>query len=376
LRQIGAVVSKSVDPKGIRISLAGDVFIPDTSFVNVGVQERNTVRSRFAAPFEGADLVLLNFEAPVTDAPRPQEQKRYNLRNSSDCLELFDDRFVLSLANNHIMDYGEAGLTSTIEQMTARGLPFGGAGINIEEASKPAFIERAGVKVAIICAADPRFQPAGPSSPGTLPAHSDLLVRIIGEAKDQADFVVLSVHAGMEFTSVPTPFMINLVDQCLTAGAQIIGFHHTHCLSGFTQKHGQLVIWGAGNYAFPYNIPRGFSPWFHSAVWNVTIDQDHQMVKTDLVPIVIDRNGFPCMIRGSLAGRISAGIRKYSLRIDGRHKLWFWRLCSLLRPVYLWLAINNYAGMARRKGWKSVVKHVTSAWMLYFRGKTYELDKM
>jgi hypothetical protein len=356
----------------LRISIVGDVFAPSPLITAQNESERLITKNRFLAPFEQSDLVLCNLEAPISLNTGSGKNKKYCLENSLDCLEFFDTRFVLSLANNHIMDYGPKGLRETMDQLEVRGLTYAGVGNNLKEASSPAIVCAGGLTLAILCAVDPRFQSVEEPSLVMCPAYPELLVRIIREAKEQVDCVVLSVHAGMEFTPVPTPFMMNLADQCLAAGAQIINFHHAHCLSGITQKDEKLVIWGTGNYVFPYIIPQGFSPWFESAAWNVTIDQQQKLRKTEIIPVNIDQNGLPGIAQGESAKRIAAKIQKYSSRIDSGRNLGFWRACSVLHPVYVWLALINYVEMAHRTGVKSVLKYVASALRTYWPRKNHD----
>ncbi|MDD4274550.1 MAG: CapA family protein [Desulfobacter postgatei] len=353
----------------IQISLAGDIFLPDKLARTVNNPNQKNGKSSFLEPFKDSDVILCNFEAPISDSAKERERKQYNLKNDLTVLDFFDDRFVLSLANNHIMDYGKDGLKNTITFLKEKNLIFAGAGKNIEEASRPAFVSCKGIQFAVICAADPRFQPAGTNTPGTLPAKPEHLIPIIHEAKDKADYVFISIHAGMEFTSIPTPFMIKLADQCLQAGAKIVKFHHAHCLSGQTENEKGIILWGGGNYVFPYIIPGGFSPWFQSAVWKVTINRAQQFKINEIIPVQLDRTGFPHKALGKSAAKINAKINKYSSRINKGKNLYLWRLFSVLHPVFIWLALNNYAGMARRMGLNCVFKQIVSTFLLYSRKK-------
>ena len=344
--------------------MLGDVYIPEnlfgfSNFSNIGI-----IKKSFLAPFSSSDLILCNFEAPLTDHSHARDNKQYNLINSSSSLDIFDHRFVLCLANNHMMDFGVVGLMDTIKALKNRDLLFAGAGINIEEAAKPAFIQCNGIRIAIICAADPRFQPAGDNTPGTLPASSQILLPIVKSSKKNADFIIVSIHAGMEFTPVPTPFMINLADDCLKAGAQVVKFHHAHCLSGYTENKG-VILWGLGNYTFPYAIPGGFSPWFKSAVWEIVIKNNDQYYVKNIIPIQLDKNGVPDIAHGYSSAKIKNTIEKYSIRINRKKWLWFWRFISVLHPAYIWIGINNYIIMAKHNGFKSVFRQITSSIFLY-----------
>ncbi len=353
------------ESKHPRISLVGDVCVPAGLICGTTAADLDFVKSSFTAPFEGTDLILCNLEAPISDRTDARENKKYNLKNDPAVLELLDKRFVLSLANNHMMDYGEEGLTDTIGRLQAAGFAFAGAGRNIEEASQPAYVHADSMAVAMVCAADPRFQPAGPTSAGVLPARPEVLEPIIAKARQRAECVVVSIHAGMEFTPVPTPFMMNLADGCLNAGASVVCYHHAHCLSGCTRKDEGLILWGVGNYAFPYILPRGYSAWFRSAVWNVTINNSGAAENLDIVPITLNPDGIPSIARGRAAEQIKATIDKCSRRMESGKSLGLWRLCSVVHPAYIWMALNNYSEMARRTGVRSVLSQIVNALLSY-----------
>ncbi|MBU1910479.1 MAG: CapA family protein, partial [Verrucomicrobia bacterium] len=101
--------------------------------------------TRLWHPAGAADVIFFNLEAAVCSISVPHSDKRYNLRSHSSILEVFDPRCVASLANNHVMDFGEAGLAETIEHLDARRIPHAGAGPNLEAARRPAIIEAKGV---------------------------------------------------------------------------------------------------------------------------------------------------------------------------------------------------------------------------------------
>ena len=151
-----------------------------------------------------SDLTLANLEAPVVSQARLRDNKRYNLRTDVSALDLFGSRSVLSLANNHIMDYGDKGLAETIAALNASDIVHAGAGQNLEEARKPALIDVGGVKVAVLCCADPRFQAATAHRAGTCPATIELVDASVRELRATNDIVIVSVHMGIEFFPVPS----------------------------------------------------------------------------------------------------------------------------------------------------------------------------
>jgi hypothetical protein len=301
-----------------------------------------------------SELVLANLESPVVSQATLQENKRYTFCTDSSVLELFGSHSVVSLANNHIMDCGEQGLAETIAALNARGIVHAGAGRNLEEASRPAIVDIDGVTVGVLCCADPRFNSATATSAGACPATIELVEAVVGELLLTADIVILSVHMGIEFLPVPSEFQLQLAQVCAGAGVSVLQFHHAHTISGI-QKIGECtVLFGTGNFLFPYVAPSGHRrAWHKSAVWTVDIalHQGKPMsTSSSWLPVLLDDAGLPAPAPMVKAGDINRHIERWSGRIEHRASLPVWRFVYLLRPGYLWLAMVNYGDMVRRQG--------------------------
>jgi len=301
-----------------------------------------------------SDLTVANLEAPVVSQAMLRENKRYNLRTDVAALDLFGSRSVLSLANNHIMDYGEQGLAETIAALNARGIVHAGAGRNLGEASKPALIDVDGVRVAVLCCADPRFQAATVDRAGTCPATTELVEASVREFRSTADVVIVSVHMGIEFLPVPSKRQLELAEVCARAGASVLQFHHTHTISGIQNIGECTVLFGTGNFLFPYAVAGGHRRgWHKTAVWAVDVVLDGREPMSTSVswtPFLIDQAGLPAPAPSKAAKHINRDIERWSGRIKKRTALPVWRLLYVFRPGYFWLAIVNFGDMARRQG--------------------------
>lgn len=325
-----------------------------SALARVGAKSMN---SRIWAHLEGVDMILANLEVSITNGLYFREDKRYNFKTSYEILGLFDKRFALCLANNHILDYGEKGLLDTIAALDSRNIPHAGAGRNLDEARRPAIIDVIGEKVGFICAADPRFQPATKTSAGTFPAKPELLRETIQEVRKEAELIVVSIHAGTEFISVPSPNQLRLAELCLEEGARVVSFHHTHCISGIMQDERGVVFFGTGNYVFTYTISVGFSPRKESAVWRVVLNTLSQnMEHVDVLPVILDDAGFPVKPTDRESRIILNRIQKYSYRIRQEKYLRWWRIWEMIRPFYIWLSIVHYADIGRRQGFFPLLK--------------------
>lgn len=319
------------------------------------------------------DLIVANLEAPIASVDGLRQNKRYTLRTDASALRLFESRSVLTLANNHIMDYGEEGLAGTTAALSARGITYAGAGRCLEEACRPALIEIEGVKIAVLCCADPRFQAATAHSAGTCPASVELVGPALRELQATADVVIVSVHMGIEFLPVPSQRQLEFADVCARAGASVVHFHHAHTVSGIGKIGECMVLFGTGNFIFPYVLPGTLRRmWHRSAAWTVEIVFDQRKpVSTSVVwtPLLLDRAGWPTPAPARIATRIDRHINRWSARIHSRRTLPAWRLLYALRPGYLWVAVVNYGDMIRRQGLVSTAREFARAFVSSFMSR-------
>jgi poly-gamma-glutamate synthesis protein (capsule biosynthesis protein) len=292
----------------IDIGLVGDVYLRGDYLDQFGIQRLADLREDLWRSLEGAALVIANLEAPITDSTVPLEQKPYLHGASSAVLDAFDDRFVLSLANNHVMDFGEVGLRDTLAALDGAGIRYAGAGRNIQEASAPCIETVDELDVAIVCAADPRFHPATENRPGTCPARPERLEQVIRSITRETA-VVVSLHMGLEHVVVPTGAQINLAMTYLRAGASIVHFHHAHCLSATMTHRRALVLFGAGNYVYTKRTRLASSK--RTASWRVRVARDsHRIVDFGMTPAQIDDRGLPVALRDESAGSATGGSRR------------------------------------------------------------------
>lgn len=311
-------------------------------------------------PAAGADAVFFNLEAAVCRASAPRVDKRYNLRCDPVVLAAFDPRGVAGLANNHVMDFGEAGLAETLEHLAARGIPHTGAGLNLEVARQPAILEIKGSRLAFLAAADPRFSPAGDRSPGTFPARPELLAESIAAARRDADTVVIAIHAGLEFASVPFPSTVRLADLCLDAGARLVVFHHAHCPSGWRLDARGLVLFGAGKHAFSVEDfsagsrarRRLLLPTRRCAAWRVALPRGDGAPSFDIRPFALADDGLPERLPEPEARAVRAQWERISRSLSRPGRLALRRAATFLRPDFAGLNLDAYRDMIRRQGWR------------------------
>lgn len=224
--------------------------------------------------FKNSDLNIVNLEAPVTTSTskiiktgphlRADEQSTLNILKA---LEVD----VVTLANNHVKDYDEKGVTDTISFCKENNIKTVGAGHDLNEASKTLYIDTAEGEIAILNFAENEWASATDSSAGANPMDIIDNARQINDAKQRADFVFVIVHGGHEYYNLPSPRMQKQYRFYAEQGADIVIGHHTHCISGNEVYNGVPIYYSLGNFLFTkQNIQKD---WYFGLILGVEIKE-------------------------------------------------------------------------------------------------------
>jgi len=196
-----------------------------------------------------APVVLANLEGPVLSrAQSVTETPKAGPSQFSCELPNGTEQFVFSLANNHIMDYGVLGLEATLKLLDKRGFKACGAGKDVCEARQPLIIEDKGVKVGIIACCEAQFGIARYMQPGVA-EFGPWVYRAIDDLKQTTDAVIVSIHAAVEDSPWPSPYIQELYRSYIDAGAKIVHGHHAHVPQGYEEYGDGLIFYGMGNFA-------------------------------------------------------------------------------------------------------------------------------
>ena len=200
-----------------------------------------------------ADLAIANLEAPFTRDGEPFE-KKFNFKvPPKHAVGLRAAGFdVVTLANNHIMDYGETGLNSTIETLDRIGVKYCGAGPNLNKAHAPAVLETQGRRVAFFgySMTFPKEFYAKDDSSGTAYPEPELMSASLSAWEDSVDFIVVSFHWGAEKSETPKDYQIFFAHLAIDSGADLVLGHHPHVLQGLEIYKNRLIAYSLGNFAF------------------------------------------------------------------------------------------------------------------------------
>ena len=204
---------------------------------------------------KGADLVFGNLETPITQGREISDFEMVFRSNPSTEQALKQAGFsILSLANNHTPNFGEQGLKDTFKYLDVAGIKHVGAGINEKEANQPVFFETKGIKFAFLAYNDPDVVPtlyeATNTHAGTAFMRIDKMAESVKEAKQKSDFVIISMHSGIEYTNKPNDSQINFAHAAIDAGADLVIGHHPHVVQTMEEYKGKYIFYSLGNFVF------------------------------------------------------------------------------------------------------------------------------
>ena len=244
----------------MRILIAGD-YVPqyriqnliennDFSFFD---QTRNLTREM--------DFAIVNLEAPIYDGKcKPIQKFGPNLKSTPKVIESlkYGGFNVVTLANNHIMDYGAKSLKETETLLNKAGILHVGTGKNLKEAGKTLYLEKNEKRLAIINCCENEFSIAEYNKPGANPLNPIKQFHAIQEAKERSDYILVIVHGGHEHWQLPSPRMVETYRFFIDAGADAVINHHQHCYSGYEVYKNKPIFYGLGNFCFDTSQPLDF----------------------------------------------------------------------------------------------------------------------
>lgn len=194
----------------------------ESQLVDLGGETQSpTNEYRFAGPPEGAD----------------------GLKESG-----FD---IVSIANNHMWDYGKDALFSTIDNLDRVGVKHAGASKYPDTVYQPAVIEAQRQKIAFFAVTNllNGYEKSGATNYVAW-ADADKLIPVIEQTKPQVDWIVVSIHWGSEYVAQPSKAQIELGHKLIDAGANVVVGHHPHVPQGVEEYNGGVILYSLGNFAF------------------------------------------------------------------------------------------------------------------------------
>lgn len=240
----------------VRLNAVGDVML-ERDVIRLMGEHGNLYPYEAVLPaLAAADITIANLEGTFTERGQ-QQAKLYTFRTPIRFAEGLREAGIdiVSLGNNHTLDYGIQGLTDTLTTLDASGVLYSGAGLNEIDARRPAVIEKNGLRFAFLSyngVQEDTF--AGANSPGVALASQESITQDVIAAKAGAGHVIVSLHAGPEYTDSPTDQQRSLARATIDAGATLVLGHHPHVLQGWERYNRGLIVYSLGNFIFDLDL--------------------------------------------------------------------------------------------------------------------------
>ena len=258
---------EAASPDEVTLSFAGDFCLTEGCSVLSYIKHhdndpKNSFNEELYNRMVDSDIFMLNNEYPYSTRGEALADKLYTFRaDPADASLLMGFGVdIVSLANNHVYDYGETALNDTLDTLAGIDMPYVGAGRNIEEASRPAYFNINGKTIAIVSAtqiegyANPETKEATETSSGVFRClDTTRLKAVIAEARANSDYVIFFVHWGTELVVDIRDWQVSTARDAIEAGADLIIGAHPHILQGIDYIEGKPVFYSLGNYLFNSN---------------------------------------------------------------------------------------------------------------------------
>lgn len=267
------------------------IFCGDFAITDTANTDQLSVEKELVDLFTSSNLNVVNLECPVTSATKQDKIVKTgpHLKGNSSIIEgnlkLLNVDLV-TLANNHILDYGAKGLKDTLNFCKKNNLKTVGAGVNLESAKKVFTKDLGTRKISIINIAENEWSSASEETPGANPLNVIDNSNQIKEEKEKGNTVILVIHGGHEYYNLPSPRMVKLYRFYASCGADLIVGHHPHCISGYEVYNGTPIYYSLGNFIFTKKSR--YNDWYQGLLLKIKIDSFGK-IETELFPCEQDK---------------------------------------------------------------------------------------
>lgn len=243
------------------VVIAGDLCLEEDGFVIDHYDEVNDLRQCISPEIlditTKTDVFYLNHEYSMSDRGEPLNGKYYTFRAKPERMELLKEMGtdLVTLANNHVYDYGEEALLDTCDYLEAAGIPYVGGGRKKEEAVRPAYFIINGMKIGFTAASEAekiRLTPAATeTSAGVMEAYDMTeYYEIVKKASKECDYLIAYVHWGPEDETQYAEYQTEQGKKLFECGADIVVGGHPHVLQGIEYVDGRPIVYSMGDFWF------------------------------------------------------------------------------------------------------------------------------
>jgi len=305
-----------VEPAPVRVVSGGDVMTDRLVKSYINANGADAVLRGIAPQLEKGDAAWANVESPLSTLGSPTAGKDYTFEGPPSMAKALAaaGMNVVTLGNNHTVDYGQAALADTIKRLEKAGVQVVGAGRDDADAWTPAIVKTSsGATIGFLAWSDvlwPGYRAT--SKPGVAEGRTDIsrMKKSIRALSKEVDYVVVGYHWGLEYEHYPWDAQTSEAHAAIDAGADLVIGHHPHVLQGFETYRGRLIAYSLGDLVFDhFSIATGQT---------VLVDAvlTPRGVKATLVPVYVSSSGVPAVQHGAAAKTILALVKQYSAPLD------------------------------------------------------------
>lgn len=263
-----------------------------------------------------AGVVVANLECPLSTRGTAVPDKKFTLRAAPGAVAALQAAGIkaVTLANNHILDFGPLALQDTLQTLGENGIVFSGAGMDLADARTPSFLRVNGMTLAFLSYSltFPLEFYASTGRPGTAPGYKDYVRKDIEAVRSRADLVIVSFHWGAELMTAAKDYQQELGRLAVDWGADLVLGHHPHVLQELEVYRGRLIAYSLGNFVFGSESDK--------TNWSIILlctFKGKTLVRVEAVPL--DVNNYrvayqPRVLSGAKAEAVLEGINQASAR--------------------------------------------------------------
>lgn len=236
-----------------KIIIGGDL---NPSGKNIGLFKSGNAEQLFGPKilelFQTADFSVVNLEGALTDNAIPQKKTGPNIKAPTETINGIKNLGVkaVTLANNHITDFGNSGYAETIHTLEVAGIEHVGGGLNSSSVKTHISINCGGRNICIYSVSETFFNVPDKENAGVNIYDEWLILNEIKQLKQTHDYLIVIYHGGAEHFPYPTPQTKRRFRRMADCGADLITAQHTHCIGCEEYYNGAYFLYGQGNFSF------------------------------------------------------------------------------------------------------------------------------
>jgi poly-gamma-glutamate capsule biosynthesis protein CapA/YwtB (metallophosphatase superfamily) len=285
--------------RAVRLMLGGDVMLGRLVKEQIELRGASYPLGAIAALMREADLTIVNLECAITASNQlwPGRPKAFYFGAPPEAVRSLAEAGVdgVTLANNHVLDFGVAGLRDTLRHLKEHGIGQAGAGRDIADALAPVYFERNGIRFGMVayCDHQPDFA-ATEHTPGIAYLDVEDEARALEEFQRglariksaPVDWPILSLHWGPNMVNRPSPSFKRLAHAAIDMGYALLFGHSAHVFHGIEIYRGRPIFYAAGDLVDDYYVDPAFRN-DHQLLFELTLDRTG-LRRIDLHPVFID----------------------------------------------------------------------------------------